>query len=58
MRNEIFELVLFFTLLITLSIVWYYGWIKPADEMRGKIVQCMEEMNEQEYIRCYNQTSQ
>ena len=54
-KSEIFEMVLFCALLISLSTVWYYAWIKPADEARRKIVHCMEEISEPEYIRCHNQ---
>lgn len=54
-KSEILELVAMFTLFITLGTVWYYAWVKPNDEMRGKITQCMEEITEEEYIRCHNQ---
>ena len=35
------EVAIMFLLMSTLCTVWYFGWIKPADEARAQIMSCM-----------------
>ena len=46
------EMVIFFLLALSLGTVWYYAWIKPADEMRYLIMDCMSNI-EDDSIEAY-----
>ena len=54
-RNEYIELGIVFTCFIAMAVAWYFMWVKPNDEIRWKIVSCMEENTEEQYIRCRSQ---
>ena len=35
------EVTVMFLLMTALGSLWYFGWIKPADEARREIISCM-----------------
>ena len=59
MTNEMkSELIVFFLLVCALGSVWYYAWIKPADDMRHQIMDCMQTVGNnsfESYKECKDQ---
>ena len=53
MTNEMkTEMVIFFLLTLSLATIWYYAWVKPSDEMRYQIMDCMVDI-EDDSIEAY-----
>ena len=47
MRKEMkIEMSIFFLLASMLGMLWYYMWVKPADEMRYEIMSCMSDIED------------
>ena len=49
------ELAVFFLLTTALGTLWYYGWVKPADEARLQILECMsanDDLSYESYEEC------
>ena len=44
--TDFIEATAFMCIVAAMSIVWYFAYIKPADEMRSDIVECMYEIND------------
>ena len=40
------EMSIFFLLASMLGMLWYYMWVKPADEMRYEIMSCMSSIGD------------
>ena len=55
------EVATMFLLLTALCTLWYFGWVKPADEARKQIISCMNMSGDQSYRSyedCLQQFSQ
>ena len=47
MTNEMkTEMAIFFLLTLSLATIWYYAWVKPSDEMRYQIMDCMVDIED------------
>ena len=50
MSNEMkIEVAVMFLLMTALGTIWYFGWVKPADEARRGVIQCMDMTNDLSY---------
>ena len=43
------EIAIMFLLISALGTVWYFGWVKPADEARQQIMRCMDTKDDLSY---------
>ena len=43
---EFIEATAFICIVAAMCIAWYFGYVKPADEMRGQVMDCMNEIND------------
>jgi hypothetical protein len=41
------EGIAFVVTFLVLSTSWYFYWVKPQDELRGRITQCMNETSDE-----------
>ena len=44
--SEYIEATAFICIIAAMSIARYYGYVKPADEMRAQVMDCMTERND------------
>ena len=55
--SEFIEATAFICIVAAMGGAWYYGYVKPADEMRYQIMDCMEERedhSERGYKHCFD----
>lgn len=49
------EVATMFLLITALCTLWYFGWVKPADEARQEIIRCMgmtDDLSYENYEDC------
>ena len=50
MSNEMkLELAIMFLLMTALGTVWYFGYIKPMDDARAEVMDCMKSNDDLSY---------
>tara|TARA_A100001037_G_scaffold237161_1_gene216277 strand:+ start:1382 stop:1591 length:210 start_codon:yes stop_codon:yes gene_type:complete len=55
---EFIEATAFICIVAAMCIAWYYGYVKPADEMRYQIMDCMHERGDRSeagYRHCFQE---
>ena len=53
---EFIEATAFICIVAAMCIAWYYGYVKPADDMRHQIISCMDDRgdrSESGYKQCF-----
>ena len=49
------EVAVMFLLITALCTLWYFGWVKPADEARREVIRCMhtaDDLHYKSYEKC------
>ena len=61
MNNEMkIEIAVMFLLMSALTTVWYFGYIKPMDDARAEIMDCMQsndDLSYESYEECVRNTN-
>ena len=61
MNNEMkIEIAVMFLLMSALATVWYFGYIKPMDQARAEIMDCMksnDDLSYESYEDCVSMTN-
>ncbi len=55
--SEFIEATAFICIVAAMGLVWYHAYVKPADEMRNEIMDCMVEIQDQSergYKHCFD----
>ena len=53
---EFVEATAFICIVVAMAMTWYYGYVKPGDEHRYKVMSCMEDIgdhSETGYKACF-----
>ena len=61
MNNEMkIEIAIMFLLMTALGTIWYFGYIKPMDDARAEVMDCMQsndDLSYESYEECVGNTN-